>query len=34
LLFEHKPQLQFPSANTPQSVKDYGSSVISFFRPQ
>jgi len=33
LLFEHKPQLQFPSANTPQSVKDYGSSVISFFRP-
>ncbi len=33
LLFEHKPQLQFPSSSTPQSVKNYGSSIISFFRP-
>jgi 16S rRNA (guanine966-N2)-methyltransferase len=33
LLFEHKPQLQFPSANTPHAVKVYGSSIISFFRP-
>ncbi len=33
LLFEHKPQLQFPSTTVPQSVKDYGSSIISFFRP-
>ena len=33
LLFEHKPQLQFPSTTIPQSVKDYGSSIISFFRP-
>ncbi|MBU3743648.1 MAG: hypothetical protein FGM61_03750 [Sediminibacterium sp.] len=33
LLFEHKPQLQFPSINTPQAVKVYGSSIISFFRP-
>ncbi len=33
LLFEHKPQLQFPSSSTPQSVKNYGSSIISFFKP-
>ena len=33
LLFEHKPQLQFPSTTIPQSVKDYGSSIISFFKP-
>lgn len=33
LLFEHKPQLQFPSTSTPQSVKNYGSSIISFFKP-
>ncbi len=32
LLFEHKPQLQFPSSSTPQSVKNYGSSIISFFK--
>lgn len=32
LLFEHKPQLQFPASSTPQSVKNYGSSIISFFK--
>lgn len=31
LLIEHKPQIQFPIA--PINTKDYGSSIISFFKP-
>ncbi len=33
LLFEHKPQLQFPQSLPPSHTKDYGSSVISYFIP-